>query len=102
MASSVRVLGFGIALGVGGALMGHGAPAHAQAAAPSAGTDPAAPQGTAEPPAEEAGLRFEVGPKLIALGHGISLDLPETHAYLPQPDAGKLMEKMGNLHNEDL
>jgi uncharacterized membrane-anchored protein len=102
MARLVRVLGLSTALCVHGALLGYGAPALAQAAAASAAADAVkADDASAEQPAPDA-LPFQEGPKAIALGHGVKLDLPETHAYLAQPDAGKLMEKMGNLHNEDL
>ena len=101
MARLVRVLGLSAALCVSGAVLGRSTPAFAQAAAASATPEATAPEGAAAEPAEGA-LPFQAGPKLIALGHGLKLDLPETHAYLAQPDAGKLMEKMGNLHNEDL
>ena len=101
MASSWRVLGLVSALSIGALTIGSAAHAEPPPAA-SAGSDAPGP-GAAEAPAEaEPALPFQPGPKSLDLGHGIKLDLPESHAYLAQPDAGKLMEKMGNLHNEDL
>ncbi|MES1186713.1 MAG: DUF2167 domain-containing protein [Myxococcales bacterium] len=75
--------------------------AHAQAEDDAAQGSPqdAAPAGSAAP---EQRLPWQPGPKPVDLGHGIKLDLPDGFAFLAQPDAGKLMEKMGNLHNEDM
>ena len=99
MAKSVWVLGV-----VGVLFLGVVPVAHAQPAADSAA---AADQGV--PPADSAEgapagprLPWQPGPKPIDLGHGIKLDLPEGNAFLAQPEAGKLMEKMGNLHNDDM
>lgn len=67
--------------------------------------DSAAAAGSAEQPVEEPArprLPWQEGPAKLDLGHGASIDLPESFGYLAQPEAGKLMEKMGNLHNEDL
>jgi uncharacterized membrane-anchored protein len=75
--------------------------AHAQAkdeAAEGSAKD-AAPADSAAPGPR---LPWQPGPKPLDLGHGIKLDLPDGYAFLAQPDAGKLMEKMGNLHNEDM
>jgi uncharacterized membrane-anchored protein len=99
MAKSVWVLG------VVGALFLAGAPiAHAQAAAdPAAAADQGAPPAdSAEGAAPATRLPWQPGPKALDLGHGVKLDLPEGNAFLAQPDAGKLMEKMGNLHNDDM
>jgi uncharacterized membrane-anchored protein len=76
------------------------APRASFAAAP----EPSAAAASTEAPPEVGAeaIPFQPGPKTIELGHGLKLDLPESHAYLAQPDAGKLMEKMGNLHNDDL
>jgi uncharacterized membrane-anchored protein len=71
-----------------------GAAATGTADAPSAAD-------SATPSAAEI-YAWQPGPKPIDLGHGVKLELPDSHVYLAQPDAGKLMEKMGNLHNEDL
>jgi uncharacterized membrane-anchored protein len=98
MAKSVWVLG------VVGALFLGVVPAHAAAADdPAAATDKdAPPAGSAEPAEPAQRLPWQPGPKPVDLGHGIKLDLPEGNAFLAQPDAGKLMEKMGNLHNDDM
>ena len=56
----------------------------------------------AEPPDPTVGLPWQEGPKSIALGQGVQLALPSARRFLAQPDAGRLMEKFGNLHNEDL
>ena len=92
-------------LGVVGVLFLAGVPvAHAQTA-----NDPAAAADKGAPPADGAEgaapaprLPWQPGPKPLDLGHGVKLDLPEGNAFLAQPDAGKLMEKMGNLHNDDM
>jgi uncharacterized membrane-anchored protein len=62
-------------------------------AAPSAGADSAAP-----------GLPsgWEQGPKHVALGHELSLELPGNYAFLPPALGAKLLEKNGSFHNEDL
>jgi uncharacterized membrane-anchored protein len=110
MAKLVRVLGVASVLS-SCALGSWSSSAAAQALEGSA--EPAgvaAPTGSAEadaaveprPSEDKPELPFQPGPTNIDLGHGVRLDLPETHAYLAQPAAGKLMEKMGNLHNEDL
>jgi uncharacterized membrane-anchored protein len=85
------------------------APAMAQAVndgTPVAADSAAAPAdgNAAKGDTEETGpkIPWQPGPKLIDLGHGSKLDLPESHVYLGMPDAAKLMEKMGNLHNDGL
>jgi uncharacterized membrane-anchored protein len=96
MAKTVWVLGVACALSFGAVPL-----AHAQAKDDAAQGSPqdAAPAGSAAP---EPRLPWQPGPKPVDLGHGIKLDLPDGFAFLAQPDAGKLMEKMGNLHNEDM
>jgi uncharacterized membrane-anchored protein len=99
MAKSVWVLG------VVGVLFLAGVPvAHAQTAEnPAAAADKGAPPAdSADGAAPAPRLPWQPGPKPLDLGHGIKLDLPEGNAFLAQPDAGKLMEKMGNLHNDDM
>lgn len=97
MEKLVRVLGVVCALTLG-----------TTGAAYAEGSDKAADDSAAAPaPADSAAVpeqkyHWQPGPKPISLGHGIKLDLPETHAYLPMPEAGELMKKMGNLYNEDL
>ena len=62
--------------------------------APSAGAEEGAPQGL------PAG--WEQGPKHVALGHELSLELPGNYAFLPPALGAKLLEKNGSFHNEDL
>jgi uncharacterized membrane-anchored protein len=61
----------------------------------------AAPPASAEV-APEARLPWKQGPTKIDLGHELDLDLPEPYVFLGMPEAGRLMEKLGNLHNESL
>jgi uncharacterized membrane-anchored protein len=61
-----------------------------------------APAGSAADAAPAPELPWQEGPKPVSLGHGVQLDLPETHLFLGMPQAGELMKKMGNLYNEDL
>lgn len=98
MAKLVRVFGVACALTLGTVGSAHAGPTD------NAG-DPAAavPAGSAEAPAEATPqLPWQEGPKAIDLGHGVKMDLPETHAFLGMPQAGELMKKMGNLYNDDL
>ena len=96
MAKSVWALGVVCALSFGVVPVAHAE--KADAAAPAA-ADSAAP---AEDAAPAQRLPWQPGPKPLDLGHGIKLDLPEGFAFLGKPEAGQLMEKMGNLHNEDM
>jgi uncharacterized membrane-anchored protein len=70
-------------------------PAPAATAAPAA-----ADLADAPPPKPE--FAWKEGPAKIDLGHELDLDLPEPYGYLGMPDAKKLMEKLGNFHNENL
>jgi uncharacterized membrane-anchored protein len=101
MAKLVRVLGLSCVMVLGGV---SGASAQlADPADPPAAADSAAPaDAPPEPGATGQEIPWQPGPKAIDLGHGAKLDLPESHAFLAQPDAGRLMEKMGNLYNDDL
>ena len=47
-------------------------------------------------------LPWKKGPVKVDLGHELSLDLKGEHRFLGSPEAGKLLEKMGNFHNENL
>jgi uncharacterized membrane-anchored protein len=100
MAKSVWALGVVCALSFAAVPVAHAE--KADAAAPAA-ADSAAPAEN-EPAPAEGGQRlpWQPGPKPLDLGHGIKLDLPEGFAFLGKPEAGQLMEKMGNLHNEDM
>ena len=99
MAKSVWVLGVVGVLCLGVVPVAHAQPAADSAAAADQGAPPA---DSAEGAAAAPRLPWQPGPKPIDLGHGIKLDLPEGNAFLAQPEAGKLMEKMGNLHNDDM
>lgn len=98
MVKLVRVFGVVCALTVSAAGVVQAQLAADSAAAPA---DSAAAGDTA-PEGGGAKIPWQPGPKAVDLGHGAKLDLPESHAFLAQPDAGKLMEKMGNLYNDDL
>jgi uncharacterized membrane-anchored protein len=52
------------------------------------------------PPAAPSGWRE--GPERIALGHALTLELPGGFGFLPREPAVALMERMGNLGNDDL
>ena len=102
MAKLARVLGLSCVM-----VLGSAGYASAQLAAePPVTADSAAPADAAPdaPGSSPTGgeIPWQPGPKAIDLGHGAKLDLPDSHAFLAQPDAGKLMEKMGNLYNDDL
>jgi uncharacterized membrane-anchored protein len=98
MAKSVWALGVVCALSFGAVPVAHAQ--KADAAAPAAADSAAPADAEAVPP--EQRLPWQPGPKPLDLGHGIKLDLPEGFAFLGKPEAGQLMEKMGNLHNEDM
>src|SRR5690349_5360821 len=99
MAKFVRVLGLSCVMMLGGV-----SGAFAQLADPAdpPAADSAAPAEAPPEPGAGQEIPWQPGPKAIELGHGAKLDLPDSHAFLAQPDAGKLMEKMGNLYNDDL
>jgi len=99
MAKSVWVLGVACALSVGTVRAAH---AQAKGETAQAPGNEAAPAESAAAPDPGPRLPWQPGPKPLDLGHGVKLDLPDGYAFLAQPDAGKLMEKMGNLHNEDM
>jgi uncharacterized membrane-anchored protein len=78
------------------------APGHGGDPAPASSDsadDPASPSDEADdgPP-----LPWKDGPQKVDLGHGASIDLPAHRRFLGLPEAGQLMEKMGNLYNDDL
>src|SRR5688572_19799806 len=62
----------------------------------------AAAEGEAAPEGQGQRLPWQAGPRSIDLGHQIQLALPSGYSYLAQPEAGALMEKMGNLYNDNL
>lgn len=61
----------------------------------------AAPAPAAEKPPEPE-FHWKPGPATLPLGHALTMDLPADDVFLAPPEAGKLMEKLGNLHNENL
>lgn len=52
--------------------------------------------------APEHPMQWMAGPAHVDLGHDLSIALPAEHVYLPHDDAAKVLEKMGNFHNENL
>jgi uncharacterized membrane-anchored protein len=47
-------------------------------------------------------LPWQSGPRKVDLGHDVEFDLPAGYAFLGPPHAGKVMESMGNLYNDNL
>jgi len=47
-------------------------------------------------------LPWQLGPAALSLEHGIKLDLPAGYQFVGQPQAGVVMQKMGNLYNDNL
>ena len=68
----------------------------ALAVLPSAWAAPAPAPSSDEKPV------WDEGPKRLALGHALTMELPEGFISLPGGPAGKLLEKMGNFRNENL
>jgi uncharacterized membrane-anchored protein len=54
------------------------------------------------PPQHEERMPWREGPEKIALGHALTLELPDGFGFLPREPAVRLMERSGNLHNEAL
>lgn len=64
-------------------------------------------RGLAEPAASDSPppgerIPWQQGPKQFDLGHDVSLDITDQYAFLEKAPASKLLEKNGNVHNEDL
>jgi len=55
-----------------------------------------------EPAATAEGPHWKPGPAPIDLGHDLSVEMPEPYIFLAMPEAGKLLESFGTLHNENL
>jgi uncharacterized membrane-anchored protein len=94
------------------------------AAPPSRGTPPSGPAATTvnvpnggfAPPVERAAgapapapsaaprapLPWKFGPAQVDLGHDLSLALPADAQFLAPPDAGRVLEKLGSFHHDDL
>jgi uncharacterized membrane-anchored protein len=98
------VLGVACALSVGTVPLAHAQAKDHSAQVKDDGAQAPAADAAAADGAQAPGQRlpWQPGPKPLDLGHGVKLDLPEGFAFLAQPEAGQLMEKMGNLHNEDM
>jgi uncharacterized membrane-anchored protein len=45
---------------------------------------------------------WQEGPRHVALGHDVSIDIPEHYAFLERDPAAKLLEKNGSLYNDNL
>ena len=70
--------------------------------APSAAPAPFASVPEPEPSATGEELPWEDGPRLVDLGHGVTLALPADRRLLRGKEAVAVMERAGNLYNEDL
>jgi uncharacterized membrane-anchored protein len=81
------------------ALLGGGSVAHAAEPAPAA----SAPEQEAEG-AETGESRYHpvVGPSHVALGHDLSLDLPEGFYFLAKKEADEMMRRSGNQDDPSL
>jgi uncharacterized membrane-anchored protein len=73
-----------------------------QGPAEAAPVDPAAQEPQAGAPPEEPALPWKVGPASIPLEHELTLALPAGFSYLEPVSSNKVLEEMGNFHNEGL
>jgi uncharacterized membrane-anchored protein len=69
-------------------------------AAPPPNAPPPPPSATPAP--VRPALPWKLGPARIALGNDLTLALPADDQFLAPPDAGKLLEKLGSFHHENL
>jgi uncharacterized membrane-anchored protein len=76
-------------------------PSKAQENKPAPAADAHDDKGDAKDAKEEPSP-WQPGPANIDLGHDLTMSLPAEHAFLPPALASKLLEKMGNFHNENL
>jgi uncharacterized membrane-anchored protein len=86
------------------------APAAAEESAPPAAQEPQRPEATkestepketAEPgQSAQAQLPWKVGPADVPLGHDVTIALPAGFTYLDPASSAKVLEQMGNFHNE--
>jgi uncharacterized membrane-anchored protein len=55
-------------------------------------------------PSGEQEVRYHAvsGPRKVAMGHDLSLDLPAEHVFLAKEDAKRLLESMGNVGGDDI
>jgi uncharacterized membrane-anchored protein len=63
---------------------------------------PRAARAEGSEPVSVAELPWTDGPAPLALAHGVRIELPRGHRFLGVPQAGELMTKLGNLHNDNL
>jgi uncharacterized membrane-anchored protein len=68
---------------------------------PNAGFAPPAASAAA-PAASRSPLPWKLGPSQIALGHELTLALPAESQFLAPPEAGKVLEKLGSFHHDNL
>lgn len=80
------------------------APTDKLAPAASASASPAGKEADDDeaPAPSQPKVPWKDGPQSLDLGNGVRVALPEGYSFLAQPDAGRLLEKAGNLHNENL
>jgi uncharacterized membrane-anchored protein len=74
----------------------------AKKAAPVASASASASAAPEEQPAPKPEFMWREGPMKVDLGHDLDIDLPEGYGFLGMPEAKRLMEKLGNFHNETL
>ena len=66
---------------------------------PQPAAPPAPPTAAPAPPSE---FHWQEGPRKVDLGNNVDLDLPEEFLFLGVPEADKLLQKLGNFHNENV
>lgn len=65
-------------------------------------TDADADAPGAEAEESAANFHWRAGPATVALGHDLTVQLPAGDLFLASPEAGKLLERAGGFHNENL
>src|SRR5262249_12687778 len=105
IARLAALLAFVLALALPSADLRAGPPPRKPAPKPTAAAT-AAPEPSAapaeEPQEKEPEFHWKEGPASVELGHELMLALPERYIFLAPPEASKLLERNGSLHNEDL
>jgi uncharacterized membrane-anchored protein len=97
---AVFTLMVGLVLARGAAAAKGAKPPAAAASAPAAQAQEAPSDD--EPSPSEPRLPWQNGPTKVDLGHELALDLKGEHRFLASGPAAKVMEKMGNFHNDNL
>jgi uncharacterized membrane-anchored protein len=67
-----------------------------------AAADEPPPQASGEAEPSGPPLPWKAGPTALDLPHEVKVDLPDGYQFLGMPEAGQVLERMGNLHNEGL